>query len=456
MKQQGAGRGREDDWWWRELYGDGPEEGAGDEAGDAERPDGVRPDDASDTLDDRIESALRTVRTVRRDSGPGGASKSAGASESASSGAGAGASGASPGPSAADATAADRSPSEGAALAGTGSEGSGSGELALGAFEPRPWEPSGWEPRPWELPARSKPFSTPSAPLAPPEPTTREPAARSLPDACGFPEADPDALDELVPDTVVEGAAFGSAAVRAVARRGADARRRGAARGAALLTARFGTGRDALLLIAVATAAPAAPRAARDACTWLGGAIGRSAAQLARDLRTGRTDALRAGLQRLTNRAHGKLRTGPPEPTSTPPRTVDPPSTPSAPSTPGPPPAALRCLLLSADPGCRTRVFFGVGAGGLFRLRDGGWADLEPGDGTPFRFRAEPGRPGDVLLLCGPDLAGRLGLDPDAAARLAAAWSAPAPPDPADFLTAVRPQATEDVGDRTAVGVWEA
>ncbi|MFB7635209.1 hypothetical protein ACFC0M_30230 [Streptomyces sp. NPDC056149] len=267
-----------------------------------------------------------------------------------------------------------------------------------------------------------------------------------------------------MPDTVLEGAAFGSAAVRAVARRGADLRRRGAARGTALLTARFGTGRDALLLIAVATAAPAAPRAARDACAWLGGAIGRSAAQLARDLRTGRTDALRAGLQRLTHRAHGKLRTGPtgtpestgaPEPTGTPepPRTVGPPGTPG---TAGPPPAALRCLLLSADPGCRTRVFFGVGAGGLFRLRDGGWADLEPGDGTPFRFRAEPGRPGDVLLLCGPDLAGRLGLDPDAAARLAAAWSAPAPPDPADFLTAVRPRAAEDVGDRTAVGVWEA
>ncbi|MFK0293854.1 protein phosphatase 2C domain-containing protein [Streptomyces sp. NPDC090442] len=454
MNQQGAGRGREDDWWWRELYGDGP----GEEAENAGRPAGSRPDDASDTLDDRIESALRTVG---RDRGAGGASRAAGAS---------------PGPSASDATAADPSRPEGTAFAGTGSEDSGSGESALGAFEPRPWEPSGWEPRPWELPARSQPF--PTAPASPPpapspasspvgasaaqsgppdgptggQPTVRERAVRSLPDACGFPEADPDALDELVPDTVLEGAAFGSATVRAVARRGADARRRGAARGAALLTARFGTGRDALLLIAVATAAPAAPRAARDACAWLGGAIGRSAAQLARDLRIGRTDALRAGLQRLTHRAHGKLRTGPPE-------TAEPTGTPEPtkpPGTPGPPLAALRCLLLSADPGCRTRVFFGVGAGGLFRLRDGGWTDLEPGDGTPFRFRAEPGRAGDVLLLCGRDLAGRLGLDPDAAARLAAAWSPPAPPDPADFLTAVRPRAAEDVGDRTAVGVWEA
>ena len=40
--------------------------------------------------------------------------------------------------------------------------------------------------------------------------------------------------------------------------------------------------------------------------------------------------------------------------------------------------AALRCLLLPADPQCRIRVFFGVGEGGLFRLREGEWQDLDP------------------------------------------------------------------------------
>src|SRR3712207_7540312 len=40
--------------------------------------------------------------------------------------------------------------------------------------------------------------------------------------------------------------------------------------------------------------------------------------------------------------------------------------------------ASLRCLLLPADPACRTRVFFGVGPGGLFRLREGEWQDIEP------------------------------------------------------------------------------
>ncbi|GHG97181.1 hypothetical protein Srubr_43430 [Streptomyces rubradiris] len=64
-----------------------------------------------------------------------------------------------------------------------------------------------------------------------------------------------------------------------------------------------------------------------------------------------------------------------------------------------------------ADPDCRVRVFFG--GGGLFRLRDGAWQDIEPcltaddsapgappGDdrtaseaGAPGRVRPTPGRP---------------------------------------------------------------
>lgn len=52
--------------------------------------------------------------------------------------------------------------------------------------------------------------------------------------------------------------------------------------------------------------------------------------------------------------------------------------------------AGLRCLLLSADPDCRTRVFFGVGPGGLFRLRDGVWQDIEPPVPEPAAVTGAP------------------------------------------------------------------
>ncbi|MGG2459513.1 protein phosphatase 2C domain-containing protein [Streptomyces sp. RGM 3693] len=291
------------------------------------------------------------------------------------------------------------------------------------------------------------------------EPVAQPPAAApallvvpSLPAASAFPVAGPDALDDLVPDTVLDGARFGSVAVRAVSQRGDDARQRGDVRGGAFLTARFGAGRDALLLVAVAVGpsgtGEAAHRAARHVCAWAGDAVGRNSTQLAQDLRTGRHDALKAGLRRLTDHGYGRLRG----------RTAEPAVASEA------HPAALRCLLLPADPDCRTRVCFGVGGGGLFRLRDGGWEDLEPtaapAEAYPapaaFRFRAVSGRPGDVLLLCGTGLAVPHTGDPGFAARLAAAWSVPGPPDLADFLTAVQPRGAGNAKDRTAVAVWES
>ncbi|MFF2811312.1 protein phosphatase 2C domain-containing protein [Streptomyces sp. NPDC058000] len=347
-------------------------------------------------------------------------------------------------------------------------------------------------------PVAPPPAAAPALPVVP--------SPSSRPVASAFPVAGPGALDDLVPDTVLDGARFGSVAVRAVSQRGDDARQRGDVRGEAFFTARFGAGRDALLLVAVVVGlcgtGEAAHRAARHACAWAGDTVGRNSTQLAQDLRTGRHDALKAGLRRLTDRGYGKLRG----------RTAEPGAAPYA------HPAALRCLLLPADPDCRTRVFFGVSGGGLFRLRDGGWEDLEPtvapaeaypapaayaaqdaadgrSDGlsatapaatapavpapavpTPavphgpdgeafrsvsfrpaaFRFRTLSGRPGDVLLLCGTGLAAPLSGDPDFAARLAAAWSVPGPPDLADFLTAVQPRGTGDAEDRTAVAVWES
>lgn len=74
-----------------------------------------------------------------------------------------------------------------------------------------------------------------------------------------LPAADADALDDLVPDSVLDGARYGSSTLRAVSVRGDSARYRGEPRRDALLTARFGTGEEALVLVAMATGARATP-----------------------------------------------------------------------------------------------------------------------------------------------------------------------------------------------------
>ncbi|MGP8297991.1 protein phosphatase 2C domain-containing protein [Streptomyces inhibens] len=442
MNQQRARRGHEDDWW-RQLYGDGDGGGGGmGAAGGAAGRAGVRaagpsdagPSDAPDTLDDRVESALRAVRAPA---------------------------------------------------------------------EPKPWEPpvrSAAPPPtpspPIPLPAtgpasRDTASDTPSdtapdtAPDTPSDTPSDTPPSRTAgfvgdrpptydPEPGALPAADPGALDDLVPDTALDGARYGSLTLRAASQRGDSARYRGEVRRDALLTARFGAGRQALILVAVATPPPAAEkahRAARDACAWIGGAVGRSYTQLAEDIRTDHRDALKSGLQRLTDRSYGKLRGRARELGAAPERYTP----------------ALRCLLLPADPDCRTRVFFGVGAGGLFRLRDGAWQDLEPatadhdpidapgsdggpprsapglpngpytaGSPAPFLFRAAFARPGDTLLLCSAGLAEPLQEEPAFAARLAACWKAPEPPGLVDFLATAQLRVKGHTKDRTAVGVWEA
>ncbi|WEH38903.1 protein phosphatase 2C domain-containing protein [Streptomyces sp. AM 2-1-1] len=412
---------------------------------------------------------------------------------------------------------------------------------------PRPARPPGVVrfAAPWESPAGPQEPRTFAVPVpqppepSPPEPGTgrhaRGPASQDTDDPLGrrptpaghlgdrspayeaepatLPAATALNLDGLVPDTVLDGARYGTYTLRTASVRGDAARFRGEPRSDALLTARFGSGEGALVLVALARGVRAAEGAhltAADACRWIGGAVGRSHARLSEDIRAGRRGDLKSGLQRLTDRTYGRLRSRSAE--------LGPDAREHA--------VGLRCLLLSADPRCRTRVFFGVGAGGLFRLRDGVWQDLEPalpeggattgepvvgygspprepyatggpgagdpgtGDpGTggsgraddrltldlqivtpagpyvedplpppsePFRFRASVARSGDTLLLCSPGFADPMRGEPALAGELAARWSSARPPGLAEFLADLQPQIEGYAEDRTAAAVWEA
>ncbi len=326
---------------------------------------------------------------------------------------------------------------------------------------------------------------------------SRPPTYEAEPTA--LPVARPGELGELVPDTVLDGARYGTCTVRAASVRGDSARYRGEPRRDALLTARFGHDETALVLIAVAAgsrAAEDAHLAASDACRWIAEAVCRSHARLSEDIRTGRRGDLKSGLHRLTDRTYGKLRARAAERGLAPDEYT----------------ATLRCLLVPADPACRTRVFFGIGGGGLFRLRDGAWQDIEPllpepaavtgapvvgfgspppepvastseeteeGDrltmdlgittapaplvedpvpppAEPFRFRASVARPGDTLLLASPGLAEPMRGEPALARELAARWADAEPPGLAAFLADSQLRVTGYADDRTGVGVWEA
>ncbi|WP_369226351.1 protein phosphatase 2C domain-containing protein [Streptomyces sp. R39] len=303
-----------------------------------------------------------------------------------------------------------------------------------------------------------------------------------------LPAADPDELDDLVADTVLEGARYGSCTLRAVSQRGDSARYRGEPRRDALLVARFGAGEQALVLVAMATGARAAPgahRAAAEVCEWIARAVGRSHQRLTEDIQAARRGDLKSGLHRLTDRSLGRLRVGAAERGVAPEEYA----------------ASLRCLLVPAHPQCRTRVFFGAGEGGLFRLRDGEWQDIEPrvdtdsagepvlGFGSqpaetpagdrltmdlgiptppspyepapepprdPFLFRASVARPGDALVMCTGGLADPLRGEPALCAYLARRWSGRTPPGLAAFLADAQVRVKGYADDRTAAAVWEA
>ncbi|MFJ9114261.1 PP2C family serine/threonine-protein phosphatase [Streptomyces sp. NPDC102394] len=469
MSQQGGRPTGHDDDWWGQLYDDSTED--------------TGPTPAADTLDDRFASAAGAVHAGAGERG-----------EDTDPGAG-------PGVPQQRSRSTETPPPEQPPSSRT--------STAVGTALPPPPEAPAPPPRPPAGPAPgTRAQDIPPPPPAqddsahPPHPATHLdlPAFAPSPvdyvgsgpptydaEPTALPPADPDDLDDLVADTVLDGARYGACTLRAASVRGDSARYRGEPRRDSLLTARFGTAEHALVLVAMATGARATPgahRAAAEACHWIGRAVGRSHARLAEDIRAGRRGDLKSGLHRLTDRSLGKLRASAAE------QGIDPEEY----------AATLRCLLLPADLECRTRVFFGVGDGGLFRLRDGDWQDIEPrvtdatgepvvGFGSlpaetpegdrltmdlgiptppspyepapppprePFRFRASIAHPGDTLLMCTGGLAEPLRGEPDLCRYLTGRWSGPTPPGLAAFLADTQVRVKGYADDRTAAAVWEA
>ncbi|MGW3142520.1 protein phosphatase 2C domain-containing protein [Streptomyces sp. NPDC001139] len=469
MSQQGGRPTGHDDDWWGQLYDDSTED--------------TGPTPAADTLDDRFASAAGAVHSGAGERG-----------EDTDPGAG-------PGVPQQRSRSTETPPPEQPPSSRT--------STAVGTALPPPPEAPAPPPRPPAGPAPgSRAPDIPPPPPAqgdsahPPHPATHLDLPAFAPPPADYvgsgpptydaeptalPPADPDDLDDLVADTVLDGARYGACTLRAASVRGDSARYRGEPRRDSLLTARFGTAEHALVLVAMATGARATPgahRAAAEACHWIGRAVGRSHARLAEDIRAGRRGDLKSGLHRLTDRSLGKLRASAAE------QGIDPEEY----------AATLRCLLLPADPECRTRVFFGVGDGGLFRLRDGDWQDIEPrvsdvtgdpvvGFGSlpaetpegdrltmdlgiptppspyepapppprePFRFRASIAHPGDTLLMCTGGLAEPLRGEPDLCRYLTGRWSGPTPPGLAAFLADTQVRVKGYADDRTAAAVWEA
>lgn len=305
--------------------------------------------------------------------------------------------------------------------------------------------------------------ATRRGPLEPPVPHVGERPPTYGPEPTALPQADPADLGTVAPDTVLDGARYGSAILRAASVRGDSARFRGEPRRDTLLVTRFGEGEEGLLLAVVAspargTDAVQGAAAAAHAARLLAATVGRNRAELAADLRAGARDRLRYGLQRLTVGAAGPLR--------------------PAGSEHGAEPAegesgVLHCLMVSLDPEATHRVAFGTGPGGLYLLRSGHWIDayaarlLHQPDGEPqppaaspvtgprpFRFRMVPATPGDILLLCSPGLAGPIADEPAVAHFLAGHWAHPHPPGTVDFLRQVQVRAKGYADDRTAAALW--
>ncbi|MEV7405971.1 protein phosphatase 2C domain-containing protein [Streptomyces sp. NPDC091267] len=278
----------------------------------------------------------------------------------------------------------------------------------------------------------------------------------------GLPSAGEGPAAAVLPDIVVDGAAYGPLTVRAASVRGDSHRYLGEPRQDALCVTRIGTpGTGEMLLLAVADGVGSAARShvgSNQVCRLATVYLDRVAQALLSALRA---DDLPAFTE-LADEAVGRIavlladlamhENQKPEAYAT----------------------TLRVLLVPLDPAVRTRGFLAVGDGGTALLRAGAWhldvTKEEDPDGSgmidtrtaalPLTRTAvarllAPAMPGDVLVLCTDGLSTPLAGDQEMRDFLRAAWGGGAVPGPVDFLwqTQFRVKSYDD--DRSAVVLWE-
>ncbi|MGW7317091.1 protein phosphatase 2C domain-containing protein [Streptomyces sp. NPDC054865] len=276
--------------------------------------------------------------------------------------------------------------------------------------------------------------------------------------------ARPDVEAAAVPDTVLDGAAYGPLTVRAASVRGDAHRYHAEPRQDSLCVARLGDpdGTAGLLLLAVADGVGSAAR------SHLGSAlVCRETARLLDEYAEELSECLRAGNERslngLVNSAVGRI-------ADRLVRTAE-----EAGHRPGDYATTLRVLLVPLDPAVRGRLLLTVGDGGTALLRDGVWqldvvGDAQrPGTGIidtataalPSTRHAEVDLvttlPGDLLVLSTDGLSTLLAGDGGSRDFLGRAWGGGAPPPGlADFLWQLQYRVKSYDDDRTAVCLWEA
>ncbi|MFB8240683.1 protein phosphatase 2C domain-containing protein [Kitasatospora purpeofusca] len=263
----------------------------------------------------------------------------------------------------------------------------------------------------------------------------------------------------LLPDTVVDGGRFGPVTVRAASVRGDSHRYAAECRQDAALVVRAG----GLLLVAVADGVGSQPHShhgSNGIVRLLAKQVLPRAETLLDLLRTGAAADFADLTGRLVAAAAEELAREA-ERFGHPPKTWS---------------TTLRALLVPADPEVPTRGFVAVGDGGLLRLREDGWenldADGDGGDaaGTLISTRTDclpeayerartalitDTRPGDVLVLCTDGLALPLVKEPELREFLGGRWGREVP-GLAEFLWQAQVRVRSYDDDRSVVCLWEA
>ncbi|MEV6972901.1 protein phosphatase 2C domain-containing protein [Kitasatospora sp. NPDC093806] len=271
-----------------------------------------------------------------------------------------------------------------------------------------------------------------------------------------IPAVGTDLFGALLPDTVVDGGRFGPVTVRAASVRGDSHRYAAECRQDAALVTRIGD----LLLVAVADGVGSQPyshHGSNGIVRLLAKQVAGRAETLLAQLRAGAEAEFAMLTGQIVAAAAVELaqeatqRGLPPKAYST----------------------TLRALLVPADPDLRVRGFVAVGDGGLLRLREDEWSDLDAGDedgalistGThclPEAYEHVRARlladtlPGDLLVLCTDGLSLPVLKERELRDFLRAHWGGAEIPGLADFLWQAQVRVRSYDDDRSVVCLWEA